>query len=155
MKIETSMFGTIDVLEDQEIRFQQPIIGFPELMRFVLVDTGGGIKWLQSIDDETVVFPVVDPFSIKADYDIEIPTPDAKALEIESVDDVQLWCVTVLAGTKEEVRANLRAPIAVNLKNGKARQVVLADDDLPIRYRFLPKTIESNKEVADYVGANA
>ena len=77
------------------------------------------------------------------------------ALEIERAGGAQLWCSTVLAGTKGEVRANLRAPIVVNLKNGKARQVVLVDNDLPIRYRFLPKTIESNKEVADYVGANA
>ncbi|NQT20635.1 MAG: flagellar assembly protein FliW [Planctomycetes bacterium] len=155
MKIETSMFGTIDVLEDQEIRFVQAMIGFPGLVRFVLMDTGGAIKWLQSLDDEAVVFPVVDPFGIKADYDVEIPTSDAKALQLENVDDVQLWCVTVLADSKEEVRANLRAPIVLNQKTGKARQIVLPDNDLPIRYRFLPETIESNKEVADYAGANA
>jgi flagellar assembly factor FliW len=155
MKIETSMFGTIDVLEDQEIRFVQAMIGFPGLVRFALMDTGGAIKWLQSLDDEAVVFPVVDPFGIKADYDVEIPTSDAKALQLENVDDVQLWCVTVLADSKEEVRANLRAPIVLNQKTGKARQIVLPDNDLPIRYRFLPETIESNKEVADYAGANA
>jgi len=155
MKIETSMFGAVDVQDDQEIRFVQPIIGFPGLLRYVLIDTGGGIRWLQSLDDATVVFPVVDPFGIKPDYDVEIPGADAEALEMKSVDEVQLWCITVLSGSKEEVRANLRAPIVLNRRNGKAKQVVLPDSDLPIRYRFLPQATPSNKEVADYAGANA
>ena len=53
-----------------------------------------------------------------------------------------------------EVRANLRAPIVLNRATGKAKQVVLPDSDLPIRYRFLPKAKQRNKEVADYAGAN-
>ena len=155
MKIETHMFGAIEVQDDQEIRFVQPIIGFPELLRFVLIDTGGGIKWLQSLDDATVAFPVVDPFSIKPDYDIEIPTSEAQSLEVKDADEVQLWCITVLSGSKEEVRTNLRAPVVLNRRNGKAKQVVLPDNDLSIRFRFLPEAIESNKEVANYAGANA
>jgi len=154
MKVETSMFGTIDVRDDQEIKFVQPIIGFPELLRYVLVDTGGSIKWLQSIRDATLAFPVVDPFSVKPDYDIEIPTSDAEMLGVKNVEEVQLWCITVLSKSKEEVRANLKAPIVLNRATGEAKQVVLPDSDLPIRYRFLPKAKQRNKEVADYAGAN-
>ena len=91
MKVETSMFGTIDVRDDQEIKFVQPIIGFPELLRYVLVDTGGSIKWLQSLRDATLAFPVVDPFSGKPDDDIEIPTSDAEMLGGKDVDEVQVW----------------------------------------------------------------
>jgi flagellar assembly factor FliW len=149
------MFGTIDVQENQEIRFVQPVIGFPGLLRYVLIDSGSCIKWLQSIEDPAVTFPVVDPFSVKAEYDIEIPTAEAEALEVNDVAEVQLYAITVLSRSEKEVRANLRAPVVMNRRTGKAKQVVLADNDLPIRYSFLPQAAESNKEVAQYVGANA
>ncbi len=149
MKIETSKFGTIEVREDQEIKFTHPIIGFPELVRYVLIDTGGGIKWLQALDDPAVVFPMVDPFVVKPDYDVEIPTSDAEILGAKSVDELQLWCITVLSTEKTEVRANLRAPIVMNRKSGTAKQVVLPDNKLPIRFHFVPRLTESNKEVAN------
>jgi flagellar assembly factor FliW len=148
MRIETSKFGALELQEDQEIAFVQPVIGFPGLLRYALIDTGSRIKWLQSLDDDDVVFPVVDPFAVKPDYDIEIPTSEASMLEMKSVDDVQLWCITVLSGRREEIRANLRAPIVINHHTRKAKQIVLPDNTLPIQYHFMPEAVHSNKEVA-------
>jgi len=148
MKIETARFGAIQVHEDQKIRFVQPIIGFPTLMEYVLVDTGGLVKWLQSLEDASVVFPVVDPFAVKQDYDIEIPMSDAYSLELKRAEEAQVWCITVLSSNPAEMRANLRAPVVLNRKTGTAKQVVLPDSSLPIRYHFEPAAIHGNKEVA-------
>jgi len=154
MKIETKKFGVVDVQDDQVIRFLQPIIGFPGLIKYVLIDMGRCVKWLQSIEDPSVVFPVVSPFEIKDDYNIELPTTEAGALSVRSADDVQLWSITVLSDSPGEIRANLRAPVVLNRRTGSAKQVVLPDNELPIRYHFVPRTVQSNKEVAN-VGAHA
>jgi len=149
MKIETSRFGPIDVQDDQQITFVQPIIGFHELLRFALVDTGGFVKWLQSLDDGNVVFPVVDPFAVKPDYEIELPSSEAAMLDVDDVADVQLWCITVLSDRPGEVRANLKAPIVINRRTRTAKQVVLPDNSLPIRYHFMLEATQGNKEVAN------
>jgi len=154
MRIETRKFGTIDVLDDQVIRFLQPIIGFPGLVKYVLIDTGGRVKWLQSMEDPNVVFPVVSPFSIKDDYNVDLPNSEATALDVSRAEDVQLWNITVLSNNPAEIRANLRAPVVLNRRNGAAKQVVLSDGELPIRYHFVLETIPSNKEVAN-VGSHA
>ena len=154
MKIETSKFGAVEIQEDQVIRFLQPIIGFPGLIRYVLIDSDKCVKWLQSMDDPAVVFPVVSPLAIKDDYNVEIPNSEATALGIQGAEDVQLWSITVLSDNPAEIRANLRAPVVLNRHNGTAKQVVLPDNELPIRYHFVPQTILGNKEVA-HVGAHA
>ncbi|HUS58138.1 MAG TPA: flagellar assembly protein FliW [Planctomycetota bacterium] len=149
MKIRTKKFGAIEVNHDQEIRFVQPVIGFPGLINYVLVDTGTPVKWLQSMDDPAVVFPVVNPFDVKSDYNIEIPTTEAAALGVEDGADVQLWSITVLSTDPAEIRTNLRAPIVLNRRNGIAKQVVLPDSNLAMKYYFVPKKADRNKEVAN------
>jgi len=149
MKIETRKFGAIDVQDDQKIVFVQPIIGFPHLLNFAVVDTGGPVKWLQSLDDEAVVFPVADPFAIKPDYDIELPSSEASMLEVDRVEDVQLLAIIVLSKHADGTRANLKAPIVINRRTRAAKQVVLSDNSLPIRYRFILADNQSNKEVAN------
>jgi flagellar assembly factor FliW len=147
MKFETRRFGVIEVNEDKMIRFKHPIIGFPELVNYVLIDTGHSIKWLQSLEDADVAFPVVNPFDVHADYDIEVPSCEAATIELDSVHDAQVWTVTVLSKDLTEVRTNLRAPVIINRRNGLACQVVLSNGKLPVRYAFIPKP-QSNKEVA-------
>jgi len=154
MKIETKKFGVVDVQEDQVIRFLQPVIGFPGLIKYVLIDMGRCVKWLQSVDDPSVVFPVVSPFEIKDDYNVELPSSEAGALGVHNAEDVQLWSITVLSDNPAEIRANLRAPVVLNRRSGCAKQVVLPDNELPIRYHFVPQNVQSNKEVAN-VGAYA
>ena len=149
MKIRTKKFGAIEVSRDHEIRFPQPVIGFPGLVNYVLVDTGTCVKWLQSMDDPGIVFPVVNPFDVKLDYNVEIPTSEATMLGIEDAADIQLWTITVLSTNVADIRTNLRAPIVLNRRNGTAKQVVLPDSNLPVKCYFVPQTTQSNKEVAN------
>ena len=74
MKIQTKVFGEIEISEDKVITFVNGIVGFPELKRFVLLHdeekgTGAGIRFLQSIDEPGFAMPVMDPLVVKPDYD--------------------------------------------------------------------------------------
>ena len=56
MKLITKNFGEIDINENKIIRFENGIIGYPELVQFALIHdidrgNGAGIRWLQSIEE--------------------------------------------------------------------------------------------------------
>ena len=54
MKIETKIFGEIEIADDKIITFENGIIGFPDLKKFALLHdeekgTDAGIRFLQLI----------------------------------------------------------------------------------------------------------
>jgi flagellar assembly factor FliW len=49
LKIQTTRFGEMDIDEAKIITFTEPIFGFPDSKKFVLLDnTNSLFKWLQS-----------------------------------------------------------------------------------------------------------
>ena len=77
MKIQTKIFGEIEIADDKIITFENGIIGFPELKRFALLHdeekgTNVGIRFLQSLDEPGFAMPVMDPLVVKPDYDPEV-----------------------------------------------------------------------------------
>ncbi len=63
MQLDTARFGKVEVDDQSIITFTQPIIGFQEFRRFVILDgpDDGGLKWLQSTDAEDLAFILMDP----------------------------------------------------------------------------------------------
>ena len=77
MKINTKLFGEIEISEDKILIFQDGIIGFPELKRFALLHdeergNEAGIRFLQSLDEPGFAMPVMNPLVVKPDYDPEV-----------------------------------------------------------------------------------
>ena len=73
MKAKTRLFGEIDIQEDKIITLESGMIGFPDMQKFTLIfDEEKGSKshimWLQSMDDPQTAFPVINPVTIKEDY---------------------------------------------------------------------------------------
>jgi flagellar assembly factor FliW len=122
----------------EAINFTQPIIGFPGHYRYELVsdDAIAPIQWLRAAEANAVAFPVVSPFVIKQDYDIELRPADVEELGLRSPQEARILCILVLSEDVSQMRVNLRAPIIYNARTHKARQVVLDDPSLPIRYHF-------------------
>ena len=71
MKINTKIFGEIDIADEKIILFENGIVGFPELKRFALLHdeekgTDAGIRFLQSLDEPGFAMPVMDPLDRKS-----------------------------------------------------------------------------------------
>ena len=67
------------------------------------------------------------------DYDPKLPAYAASALAIESPSDFTVLCVVVVTENAEEMTINLFAPIVINLRTRKARQVVLENSGFSVR----------------------
>ncbi len=63
MKVTTTRFGELEVDKKDFISFKEGLLGFEHLKRFFIVDPGDQtlILWLQSVDDSSVAFPIIEP----------------------------------------------------------------------------------------------
>ena len=89
MKINTRVFGEVEVADDKIIEFENGIIGFPDMKRFTLIHdeergVGAGIRFLQSLDEPGFAMPVMDPLVVKEDYDPEVDDELLERLQKEA-----------------------------------------------------------------------
>lgn len=137
--IETAKFGTVEVNKDLIFDFVLPIIGFSELKKYTIIDykPESPFKWLQSMEDMELAFPVTLCSFFGIDYQFDIPDEEAEKLEIESVDDVFVCNIAnIPASNPKDATINMLAPVIVNMANKKAMQVVLKDRKFQVRYKL-------------------
>lgn len=136
MKISTARFGDIDIDESRVIRMKEGMLGFEHLKNYVLFiqDEKTPFWWLQSVEDGSVAFVVINSLSVKPDYVPVVSDGEVKLLEITSPEDVVLFSVVTIRSNPFKVTANLRAPIVTNAKKMLAKQIVLVDSDYPVQY---------------------
>lgn len=136
MKIHTSRFGDLDVDKKDIITFKEGILGFENLKKFFVVDPGDQtlILWLQSIDDEATAFPIIEPKIFKPDYSICLLPSELNSLDLENENDSCVYTILTIPTDVKEMSANLKAPVIINNKTNFARQIVLQDSKLEIRF---------------------
>jgi len=79
---------------------------------------------IETVDDD-MVFHVLDPFLIVADYEPAIGDDDDTTLGLNGPEDTRLLVIVNLSKGASEATVNLAAPIVVNRKTGQAKQVIL------------------------------
>ena len=136
MKISTTRFGDITIDESRVIQMKGGILGFERLNRYVLFTHSENTPflWLQSIDDGSIAFIVINPFIVTPEYQCVTSDSDTRFLGIESPDDVVLLSIVTIRSKPFKVTANLRAPLVINQRNSFGKQVVLDNSDYPIQY---------------------
>lgn len=139
MKVNTRIFGEIEVDEKKFLHFEDGILGFPDLKRFMLIhdeESSGKnlISWMQSIEEPGFAMPVLDPLKICPDYNPEVEDELLKTLgEIKGEEILVLTTVTVPSEI-EKMTSNLKAPFIINTDNLKACQIILEDEQYLIKY---------------------
>ena len=133
--VDLPRFGEYTYAESEVLEFPWGIPGFSKLHRFVALQLPEqpSFIWLQSLDDLSVALPTCDPWSIFADYDPTLPPYALAALELKSPDDFVVLCVVVVTKDAREMSMNLLAPVIVNLKTRRGRQVSLEGSDYSVR----------------------
>ncbi len=137
MKINTLRFGEIEIEDSRIFDFELPIIGFNELRKFVILDLkkDNFFKWLQSIEDPALAFPIVSVFSMDVDYTIDLSDEAVDKLKITSVDDILVMNIASIPQENPQgTTINLLAPIIFNLKENIAGQVILSGSGYDISF---------------------
>ncbi|MDR2141454.1 MAG: flagellar assembly protein FliW [Deltaproteobacteria bacterium] len=129
IKITTDRFGEMEFSEESVLRVLGGVIGFPELLGYVLIQRPNDVPfyWLQSVDDPSMALVLLDPLIFKPDY--HPPLPEGLLVELDAQEsEISLFAiVTIPQGRPQDMTANLLGPLAVCPRSHLARQLVLDD----------------------------
>jgi flagellar assembly factor FliW len=140
IKISSVRFGDMEFREESVISVLGGIIGFPSLVRYVLIQrpTDAPFYWLQSLDDPTLALVLVNPVLFKADYAPTIPAALHEELKAGPGEVSLFAIVTIPVGRPQDMTANLLGPLAINPSSRLARQLVLDDGAYSHRHPIIP-----------------
>lgn len=127
MIVKTKRFGPIKADNDQLITFVGPLLGFEELTKYILIESGEEshpFVFLQSVEDENLTFILTDPFSFFKDYEFQLSSHWLEKLKIESEQDVRVL-VIVTVRSAQDITCNLKAPLVISRSGHVAAQIVL------------------------------
>ena len=121
------------------------------MRRFALIfdaekEEGGKIKWLQSMDDPEMAFPVMDPTVIKKDYNPTINDEIIKPLGELTEENIFVLSTVTVPKELEKMSINLKAPIVINSDTKRGAQIIV-EDDLPVKY-MIYDLLKKRKEKA-------
>ena len=118
-----------------EILFEKGIPGFEDYKYFNVNIIKDNEKFysIVSKEDDNIGFISISPFDIKKDYEIDLDDEVVKELDIKTEKDVLVLCLITLGKTLKDSTANLKAPIIINIKKNRGKQLILQDDKYKIK----------------------
>lgn len=131
MNINAPRSGTLSVDPDRIIEFPNGLPGFETCRRYTLyhpdVAEGGDTPRyyiLQSLDEAGVAFSIADPALFGFNYEISLSDEEAAALDL--ADPAEAAVVVMLVKESSGLRANLKAPLVLNLRTRRGIQHVFS-----------------------------
>ena len=139
MKLNTKLFGNIDIDDDKILHFTNGIIGFPDLKDFALMyDAEKGkksnIRWLQSVQEPAFAMPVLDPLAVMPDYNPEVEDELLKPIGELTPDELLVLVTLTVPKDITKMSVNLRAPIVIHTESRKACQIIVDEEKYPVKY---------------------
>lgn len=144
--INTTRFGELFYNEEDVIAFPRGVPGFERSHSWALAGEDEDlIKWLQSLDDPDLALPITTPDVVMPDYNARIPDDEVDLLgEIETSEDLALLCVvSIPAAAYWDMTVNLRAPVLINTKTRKAAQIIVLNEEYPLRHPVFSELVRA------------
>jgi flagellar assembly factor FliW len=149
VKINTTRFGELEVEKSDMVSFKEGLLGFENLKHFFVVDPGDQtlILWLQSSEQPSLAFPIIEPKIFKPEYTVQLVPSEMNSLNLENINDAVVYSILTIPQVVTEMNANLKAPIIINNKTKLGRQIVLQDSKLEVKF---PMYMELKKYIVSY-----
>jgi flagellar assembly factor FliW len=141
MKLNTKYHGVKEYKEEDVITFKKGLPGFESLKDFILfsVEENDLFSILHSTENGEVGLVVVSPFSVVNDYEFKLSDNKIQELGIKSPEDVLVLNTVTLCSKVEDITANLKAPIIVNIKAKLGEQIILDNDGFKVKHPLFSK----------------
>lgn len=127
LRLQTAIFGELEINEQDIINFKQGIPGFEHLRAFVIVrpDEELPFVYLLAMEQPETMLILCDPFSFYPDYELKLSDEVLEELHIETESDVLVWSIVTIRDNLETATINLLAPLVMNVKQRFAKQIIL------------------------------
>ena len=151
MKVNSRIFGEIEIDDSKIIYFPSGIIGFPEMTDFAIIyDEEKGkdtpIRWMQSLQETEFALPVMDPLLVMGNYNPEVE--DDYLLPLGKMNEEEALVLVTISVPKDlqKMSVNLQAPIIINAETKKAAQIIVNTEKYPVKYYIYDILQELKKE---------
>ena len=126
---DTDKVETSGILE-----FSTGLPGFEEHKQFFLESRTDlrPFLWLRSVDDPNVALPVISCLLLKKQVILYLNQNHLKMLGGSSLDEIAPYYILRVDPKKGEITANTKAPVLINPKTMRGRQVILDREDLRV-----------------------
>lgn len=135
MKVNTRLFGEIDIADEKIIRMPEGIIGFPDLKNFSLIydedsskEERSSLMYLQSMDEPLFAMPVVMPDNIFPEYNPTINDDILPDIGELTEDNLYVLVTITVPSDIRQMTVNLKAPFIINTDTMKGCQLMVEDD---------------------------
>lgn len=127
MEVKTKNYGIIPYQEGDIISFAGGIPGLSDLKNFLILayEEMKPFKFMQSIDNPLISFILVNPLLLDPVYACELQPEDYQDLELAEDESILLYIIVTVPNDPQQVTGNFVAPIVINTRNMKGKQVLL------------------------------
>ena len=142
-ELKNTRFGTLQFNEDDVVTFHEGLIGFGYCSRFIIISTENKetFRWLQSLEEPSLAFLVVDPCSYVENYSIELADDEANSLNIGAETATMIFTTASIPANKpHDMTINLAGPIVINAEDRLGRQLVVDDEAYAVKHRVFSET---------------
>jgi flagellar assembly factor FliW len=138
MKVLSKPYGEIEVDERQKVRFPSGLFGFEALREFVLLDaTQQPFYWLQSLEEPSVAFVLIDPLMFRPDYSPDAEPEEIAEIGVASPDDLLVLAIVTIPESQKGMTANLQGPLLINRRARLGRQSISTNPRWGTRHAIL------------------
>lgn len=137
MLINTAVFGPVEVTAEHVFRMPDGLFGFDGIHRYALItaqEDDVTLMWYQAVDTAAPCFVVFDPFQVVDGYRPELEPSDLRALGCRDAGELSYLVIAVVPEDVAKTTVNLKSPIVINNRDRVARQVILSNQDYPIKF---------------------
>lgn len=146
MIVKTKNFGEIEIDENNVFTFDCGIPGFEKLRGFTVIknDNNSPFSWLQSLEEPEISFILMNVYDIFPDYNPLVYDDDLENLGAIEDNDLIIYNIVVIPPIITKMSVNLKAPIVLNFKTKKGKQIITKNEDYPIKYYFYDELKKKN-----------
>lgn len=139
MRVHTKHFGDLEIDESKIITFPEGLPGFEQVKQFTIIDDkeDSPFKWLQGVDNPQLALVMITPYYFRPDYEVDIADSEVAILEIQDSQDVVVYSIVVIPEDTSRMTANLKAPVLINMKNNRGKQVIMEKGNYSVKHYIL------------------
>ena len=139
MKFVTTRFGEIEFGEKEVLLVPKGVLGFSQLTRYVMLEKEqhAPFKWLQSTEDPSVAFVIMDPVKLFPNYKLEIDEKELEELNYTNSSDLVTYVIVTVPQNASLTSADLLGPLVINPKRRLAKQAVMPNTPYTTKHYLL------------------
>lgn len=140
MNLKTDFFGDLEIDENKIIRFNSGLPAFADETSFIIIKEDENkdsiFCWLQSINTPSLIFALIDTFSVMPEYNPLVDEESISDLGEYNEQDFMVYNIASVPDDVANITINLKAPIIINMKDGLGKQVIVNNQDYSIQHKI-------------------